>query len=53
LQNGEVKEQKPIAIKITNERSEIIAGVAGRTFGDWFLLDTLWVSQFEKKESRQ
>jgi ribosomal protein S18 acetylase RimI-like enzyme len=43
-QNWEVKEQKPIAIKITNERAEIIAGVAGRTFGDWFLLDTLWVS---------
>jgi GNAT superfamily N-acetyltransferase len=45
LQNWEVKEQKPIAIKITNARSEIIAGVAGITFGDWFLLDTLWVSE--------
>jgi len=44
-QNWEVKKQKPIAVKITNEREEVVAGAAGRTFGDWFLLDTLWVSE--------
>jgi GNAT superfamily N-acetyltransferase len=44
-QNWEVKQQIPIAIKVSNKESEIIAGASGRTFGDWFLLDTLWVSE--------
>jgi GNAT superfamily N-acetyltransferase len=44
-QNWEVKQQIPIAVKVSNEEGEIIAGAAGRTFGDWFLLDTLWVSE--------
>ena len=43
--NWEVKERKPIAVKITNENGEVIGGAAGRTFGDWFLLDNLWVSE--------
>jgi len=43
--NWEVKKQIPIAVKIENEERETIAGAAGRTFGDWFLLDTLWVSE--------
>ena len=42
--NWEVKERNPIAVKITDEKNNIIAGAAGRTFGHWFLLDTLWVS---------
>jgi GNAT superfamily N-acetyltransferase len=42
--NWEVKERNPIAVKITDERNNIIAGASGRTFGHWFLLDTLWVS---------
>ena len=41
--NWEVKERNPIAVKITDEKNNIIAGAAGRTFGHWFLLDTLWV----------
>ena len=44
-QNWEVKQQIPIAIKVSNNDGEIIAGTAGRSFGDWFLLDTLWVSE--------
>ena len=44
-QNWEVTERKPLAVKLTNESGEVIAGAAGRTFGDWFLLDTLWVSE--------
>jgi ribosomal protein S18 acetylase RimI-like enzyme len=40
----EVKERNPIAVKITDKDNNIIAGAAGRTFGHWFLLDTLWVS---------
>jgi len=44
-ENWEVKQQKPLAVKIANDDGGIIAGAAGRTFGDWFLLDTLWVSE--------
>lgn len=41
----EVSERKPIAIKMTNDDNEIIAGAAGRTFGDWLMINTLWVSE--------
>lgn len=43
--NWEVKERKRIAVKLQNENAEVTAGAAGRTFGDWLLLDTLWVSE--------
>lgn len=42
--NWEVKERIPLAIQIKNDQDEVIAGAAARTFGDWLLLDTLWVS---------
>ncbi len=42
--NWEVNERKPIAIQIKNEQGEIIAGAAGRTFGYWLQLNTLWVA---------
>lgn len=43
-QNWEVQERKPLALQIKNDEGEVIAGTAARTFGDWLLLDTLWVS---------
>jgi len=42
--NWEVSERLPLAVQIKNDQGEIIAGAAGRTFGDWLLLNTLWVS---------
>jgi len=42
--NWEVSERLPLAVQITNDCGEIIAGAAGRTFGDWLQLSTLWVS---------
>ena len=42
--NWEVQERLPLAAQLTNDRGEVIAGAAARTFGDWLLLDTLWVS---------
>jgi len=41
----EVKERLPLAIQITDDKGDVIAGAAARTFGDWLLLDTLWVSE--------
>jgi GNAT superfamily N-acetyltransferase len=42
--NWEVNERVPLAVQIKSEQGEVIAGAAARTFGDWLLLDTLWVS---------
>lgn len=44
----EVRERKPIAVKVSDNQGLTIGGAAGRTFGDWLLLDTLWV----REESR-
>lgn len=44
-QNWEVSERLPLAVQMKNDAGEVIAGAAGRTFGDWLLLDTLWVSE--------
>ncbi len=43
--NWEVSERKPIAVQIKNSAGEVIAGGAGRTFGNWLLINTLWVSK--------
>lgn len=42
--NWEVSERIPLAVQIKNTQGEIIAGATARTFGDWLLLGTLWVS---------
>lgn len=42
--NWEVNERSPLAVQIKNSRGEVVAGAAARTFGDWLLLNTLWVS---------
>jgi len=44
-QHWEVNERKALAIKMTDEEGNVIAGAAGRTFGDWFMLNTLWVDE--------
>lgn len=42
--NWEVSERLPLAVQIKNDQGEVIAGAAGRTFGNWLLINTLWVS---------
>ncbi|BBM03535.1 N-acetyltransferase [Microbulbifer sp. GL-2] len=44
-ENWEVKERRPLAVQLKNKFGEVIAGAAARSFGDWLLLDTLWVSK--------
>jgi ribosomal protein S18 acetylase RimI-like enzyme len=44
MENWEVKERLPLAVQLKNEDGQVIAGAAARSFGDWLLLDTLWVS---------
>ena len=43
--NWEVTERKPIAVQVKNEDGEVLAGSAGRTFGNWLQISTLWVSE--------
>jgi len=43
--NWEVDQRLPLAVQIQNDSGEVIAGAAARTFGDWLLLNTLWVSE--------
>lgn len=43
--NWEVSERLPLAIQIKNETGDVIAGAAGRTFGNWLMINTLWVSE--------
>jgi GNAT superfamily N-acetyltransferase len=41
----EVSERKAIAVKLNDENGLVIAGAAGRTFGDWLMINTLWVCE--------
>lgn len=41
----EIKEKIPLAIQVKSETGELLAGAAGKTFGLWLLIDTLWVSE--------
>ncbi len=41
----EVSERLPLAVQITNDNNEVIAGASARTFGNWLLINTLWVSE--------
>lgn len=43
-QNWEVQERLPLAAQMKDDEGTVIAGIAGRTFGNWLLIDTLWVS---------
>ncbi len=41
----EVSERKALAVKLCDENGQVIAGAAGRTFGDWLMINTLWVAE--------
>lgn len=40
----EVKERVPLAAQMKDDSGKVLAGAAARSFGEWLLLDTLWVS---------
>ncbi len=43
--NWEVSERKPLAIQIKDDKGNVIAGSSARTFGNWLLINTLWVDE--------
>ncbi len=42
--NWEVTERLPLAVQLKDDKGLVQAGASARSFGDWLLLDTLWVS---------
>ena len=49
--NWEVSERKPLAIQIKDDKGNIIAGSFARTFGNWLLINTLWVDESLRGEN--
>jgi GNAT superfamily N-acetyltransferase len=45
VERWEVKKKIPIVIEVKSDSGEIIAGVAAKTFGNWLLIDNLWVKE--------
>jgi GNAT superfamily N-acetyltransferase len=43
--NWEISERKPLAVQIKDDKGNIIAGSSARTFGNWLLINTLWVDE--------
>jgi GNAT superfamily N-acetyltransferase len=43
--NWEISERKPLAVQIKDDIGNIIAGSSARTFGNWLLINTLWVDE--------
>ncbi len=37
--------RQPLGLKITAANGSLLAGLSGRTFGNWFMLDYLWVAE--------
>ncbi|WP_293931168.1 N-acetyltransferase [Iodobacter sp.] len=41
----EVKKKQPLAIIIKGEGGELLAGASARTFGQWLLIENIWVDE--------
>lgn len=42
-QHWENVERLPLGLKLDSEQGQLIAGLSGRSFGNWLLIDNLWV----------
>ncbi|QYK00556.1 GNAT family N-acetyltransferase [Shewanella psychrotolerans] len=43
-QHWEVSERLPLGLKLEDEQGTLLAGLSARTFGNWLMIDNLWVS---------
>lgn len=41
-------QRQNLGFRVDNEQSEAVAGIAGRCFGNWLLIDWLWVNPEER-----
>lgn len=40
----DIKAKTPLAIEVLNDQKKRVAGAAAKTFGNWLLIDYIWVS---------
>jgi GNAT superfamily N-acetyltransferase len=45
LQNWEMYNRRPLAVVLKDEDGRMQAGASARTFGNWLLIDYLWVDE--------
>ena len=43
------KDVKPLSIYFRDSKGNIVAGLTGKTYGNWLHIDFLWVSETERK----
>lgn len=43
-EHWEVNDRKPLVVVLENEQQTMLAGASARTFGDWLLIENIWVS---------
>lgn len=48
MANWEVTERLPLAVTATDDNDQIVGGASGITFGNWLLLERLWVSDVNR-----
>ncbi|MCG9728890.1 GNAT family N-acetyltransferase [Shewanella sp. Isolate13] len=44
-QHWEVSKRLPLGLKLEDDNGQLVAGLAGRTFGNWLMIDNLWVTE--------
>lgn len=44
VEHWDVKQKKPLAVVLEDEHEKMLAGASARTFGDWLLIENIWVS---------
>ncbi|GIU18424.1 MULTISPECIES: N-acetyltransferase [unclassified Shewanella] len=44
-QHWEVSERLALGLKLENDKGQLVAGFSGRTFGNWLMIDNLWVDE--------
>ena len=44
VEHWDVKQKKPLVVLLEDEHETMLAGASARTFGDWLLIENIWVS---------
>ena len=44
VEHWDVKEKKPLVVLLEDAHQNMRAGASARTFGDWLLIENIWVS---------
>lgn len=47
-QHWDAAQRQPLGLKKLNEQGEPLAALAGRTFGNWLYVESLWLAESER-----